>query len=1414
MPTSISLVMCVYNRQRYLAQAIDSILAQTYPHWNLVIWDDGSTDESPEIARQYADKDPRIQFISAPHAGFSHALVGAIAAVPNHPYLASIDSDDFLAKDALALTVDILDRNADVGMVYSDCLIMDEHNQLKGLDRRCQIPYSKDRLLIDFMTFHFRLLRREVYDRVGGIDRDFESAQDYDLCLKLSEVTNIYHLQQPLYYYRVHSNSMSVAGRKRQIKYAGKAVTNALHRRGLSDRYRLNITPTGRFHLQKLPDKTVTSISQTIPKIIHQTWKDKNLPPYLAALQRTWQEHHPEWEFKLWTDADNRDFLAEHYPWFLPIYDGYDRSICRVDAVRYFWLYHYGGVYVDLDFECLSSIDPLLTGRSLVLSLEPQAHTIENHKAKTQNFSEILSPAWMASVAGHPFWKHIWQHLTANREQKDPLDATGPFLLTRAYQTYSQATDITLIPASKLQPITLAESDRGELFSLEFREKISREAKAIHHWLGSWWKKNTVSESESLRSDVVVSVFEKDRIITQGKFSNLSYQPLESTVDAPPLISCLMVTKNRANLAKRAIFCFLQQTYSSKELIIVDDSDSNELEEFIGQFPHPQIVYERSPSPALTLGELRNISIAKATGTYIANWDDDDLCDPLRLELQMAVIQSFKIDGCLLDALYVWFPHQQLLAKSFRRAWEGTLLCRKDIFPSYPSLQRGEDTEVVTQLIQNYRIAALDRPELYLYGIHQNNTWSSEHFDRHWQTAQVRFKDDAYVNKIQEFALRLPIHSYLQSLNSIEVKSNDGDRQAIELTREELPLISCLMVTKNRANLAKISISCFLNQTYPNKELVIVDDGESSELQEFVRQLNHPQISHYHLPSQGLTLGELRNISVAKATGSYLSQWDDDDLSDPSRLESQMTAIRSLKADGCFLDTLYMWWPDRQRLIESRRRIWEGTLVCRKDIFPVYPSLRRGEDTEVVQLLLENHRIAAINRPHLYLYGIHQNNTWNAEHFDAHWQVARTKFEDDAYLKILQKLALRLPIHSYLQSLQSNSVEINTSEAIDVDASKSIARSIELELDTQSSASKIGINVSGFLNEGFGINEGVSYCLKALEANRIPHVFNQFKGANIPVNPHRINLIHANPDMLLDPQQQILSSLGDRYFQGKYNIGYWVWESRECFPQQWLKVFKLFQEIWTPSHYSQQAIASISPIPVVTIPHSISLPETSSFSRQDLGWKENKFIFLFIYDPLSLTVRKNPEGVITAFKKAFDRSDDRVSLVIKTKGLSSQSLEKFKKLTDDRPQIEIINDNYDRDRLNALLYHCNCYISLHRSEGFGLTLAEAMFYGKPTITTGFSGNLDFTNNFNSFLVDYRSIQLGEQVVYFGKETVWAQPNLDRARDYMRLVVENPDLGRKIGAKAAKDIRSLFSPKAIASTIQRRLQAIEANIVSC
>jgi glycosyltransferase involved in cell wall biosynthesis len=245
----VSLVMTVYNRASYLDAAIQSILEQTYPTFELLIWDDGSQDNSLEIAQTYAAQDKRIRLIAAPHQGRAPALQAALAAATGN-YLGIVDSDDFLVSSALAETTAILNAHPEIGMVYTDHLLIDHHNQVYGLGECCKIPYSPDRLLVDFMTFHFRLMRCNIYEQIGGIDPRFICAQDYDLCLKLSEVTQIYHLQRPLYFYRIHPRSISQSQRLTQIHWSTQAIHDAMTRRKLTDQYELDIQLSARYSIR------------------------------------------------------------------------------------------------------------------------------------------------------------------------------------------------------------------------------------------------------------------------------------------------------------------------------------------------------------------------------------------------------------------------------------------------------------------------------------------------------------------------------------------------------------------------------------------------------------------------------------------------------------------------------------------------------------------------------------------------------------------------------------------------------------------------------------------------------------------------------------------------------------------------------------------------------------------------------------------------------------------------------------------------------------------------------------------------------------------------------------------------------------------------------------------------------------
>lgn len=226
----ISVVLPVYNREKYLAQAIKSILAQTYENFELIVWDDGSTDNSLNIATYYADKDKRIILVQANHQGLTKSLKHAFY-LSKGEYICQVDSDDWIAPSCLEDTKLILDTHPAVGLTYTYYMDVEGDSNILTLGKRCVIPYSEKTLLRQHIVFHFRLMRRTDFELVGGINEQFEYAQDYDLVLRLSEITRFYKLEKPLYYHRLHENKISKQFYKEQLQYSWNAINDAIERR-------------------------------------------------------------------------------------------------------------------------------------------------------------------------------------------------------------------------------------------------------------------------------------------------------------------------------------------------------------------------------------------------------------------------------------------------------------------------------------------------------------------------------------------------------------------------------------------------------------------------------------------------------------------------------------------------------------------------------------------------------------------------------------------------------------------------------------------------------------------------------------------------------------------------------------------------------------------------------------------------------------------------------------------------------------------------------------------------------------------------------------------------------------------------------------------------------------------------------
>ena len=362
-----------------------------------------------------------------------------------------------------------------------------------------------------------------------------------------------------------------------------------------------------------------------------------------------------------------------------------------------------------------------------------------------------------------------------------------------------------------------------------------------------------------------------------------------------------------------------------------------------------------------------------------------------------------------------------------------------------------------------------------------------------------------------------------------------------------------------------------------------------------------------------------------------------------------------------------------------------------------------------------------------------------------------------------------------------------------------------------------GINVVGAVTGEYGLGEATRGTLRSLSNANIPvtvkkievgwhrHLDNSYIDSISEDNPYPINLIHINPD------EGLYNSIGTQYFRDRYNIGYWGWELPQLHPA-WEFAFDLFDEIWTLSNYSAEAISALSPIPVITIMPSLELPPVS-LQREVLELPKNKFIFLFMFDFHSTLLRKNPIAIIKAFKQAFGQFNQDVLLIIKFSNAEyhPHRKEELKVAAEGWSSIRFIEGHLMKEEVQGLIYNSDCYVSLHRAEGFGLTMAESMYYGKPVIATGFSSNIEFMNVGNSFLVKYDLVTITEDEGSYFKGGVWADPDVDHAASLMRYVFENFEAAKRIGARAAQDIQSLLSPQKIGEKLRSRLEYIQQRI---
>jgi GT2 family glycosyltransferase/glycosyltransferase involved in cell wall biosynthesis len=351
-----------------------------------------------------------------------------------------------------------------------------------------------------------------------------------------------------------------------------------------------------------------------------------------------------------------------------------------------------------------------------------------------------------------------------------------------------------------------------------------------------------------------------------------------------------------------------------------------------------------------------------------------------------------------------------------------------------------------------------------------------------------------------------------------------------------------------------------------------------------------------------------------------------------------------------------------------------------------------------------------------------------------------------------------------------------------------------------------GINLYGFLSSASGLGSAARSARRVIETSQtslacidLPSWEDGGPYPAASAGPHRINLLYQNVDVL----PRFVSTYGEGLLRQRYNIAHCSWELPSL-RADWVGDLQYVDEVWTPSEFNRAAFEAATPLPVFVLPHAIDGLETrATLSRLELGLPEEAFVFSFVFDVSSGFERKNPLALIDAFQRSFGASKD-VLLVLKCH--NGRYAPECMRMIQDRLtnyNVRLIDELWTESQIHSLHRQTDCLVSPHRSEGFGLNLAETMYFGKAVIATAFGGNMDFMTEANSYPVRYQLVELERPCGPYMPGNIWADPDVDHLAEQMTRVFSDREERRRKGEEARAAILRQYSTDALARRFRDR-----------